>query len=123
MMPCLEPGCPTLVERGRCPACDQQRRGSAAARGYDADWQVVRDAYARAHPLCEDHLERGEVVPMALVDHKIPLPYGPRLDPRNLRSLCASCHAVKSLQDQAAGYRANAAPSGRRAEEDRWILR
>ena len=128
MHPCLEPGCPQLIEppRSRCATHevqaqqrDVERRGSASQRGYDATWTAVRNAYARAHPLCEDHLERGEVVQMDVVDHVIPLPYGPRLDPENLRSRCNPCHAIKTQQDLTMGYEANTAP---KPEARRWII-
>jgi 5-methylcytosine-specific restriction endonuclease McrA len=80
----------------------------------------VRDAYKREHPLCEDHLERGEIVPMQLVDHKIPLPYGPRLEKTNLRSLCDPCHRVKTDKDRAAGYQANVVP--KQEEQRGWVI-
>ena len=49
--PCREPGCPALVDSGRCPTHQRKRyrqqdanRESAAKRGYDAAWQPVRIA-------------------------------------------------------------------------------
>lgn len=131
MRVCIESRCPELVEApaSRCPAhesahhqADVTRRGSAAERGYDAAWVAVRDQYAREHPLCEDHQERGETVPMQVVDHVIPLPDGPRLDPRNFRSLCNSCHAVKSARDRARGAVANVAPAAEVKDRPRWIV-
>lgn len=127
--PCLESYCSLLVESPavRCPVHiqaaaqrDAQHRGSAQERGYDAAWQAVRNAYVREHPLCEDHLERGGVVATEIVDHVIPLPHGPRLDPSNLRSLCRSCHATKTAQDVRAehvGHIDRAEP-----EEKSWII-
>jgi len=129
--PCPAPQCPAPLGRGvrYCPTHqaqadqrDRETRGTAAQRGYDAYWVRVRDAYAREHPLCEDHLERGETVAMTLVDHKIPLPYGERLDPKNLRSLCDPCHGAKSARDRAVGYDANVAPE-MSEQEHQWIMR
>jgi 5-methylcytosine-specific restriction enzyme A len=103
LRPCATPRCPVLVEKGHCPAhggTGLRRHGTAAQRGYGADWQRVRAAYAAAHPWCEWHLFRGARVAMAVVDHRVPLRQGgARLAPSNLQALCRSCHAVKTLQD------------------------
>jgi 5-methylcytosine-specific restriction protein A len=65
--PCRHPGCSALVERGEGTYCAAHRRtapatvnrqlsdrhrGSAAARGYDADWQRARFAFLSRYPLC-----------------------------------------------------------------------
>ena len=107
LKPCPTPGCPRLVQHGRCASCqaayqrrEQARRGSAARRGYDRAWQNVRAEYAREHPYCEDHLEQGERIPTQIIDHIIPLPHGPRLDKRNLRAYCRSCHGFKTAREQ-----------------------
>lgn len=50
---CLVPGCPVLVKSGRCPEHRrqlEQARGSAAARGYDAEFERAKrsPAYVNA---------------------------------------------------------------------------
>ena len=121
--PCAHPGCPVLTPARYCQAhgpkprmcavmgcprtaragesvCDEhardrdRERGSAHARGYDRDWQVVRLAYLQTHPLCEDCEARGCIVPAALVHHKQAIRAGgDRLSEGNLRALCVDCHA------------------------------
>lgn len=96
---CMEPGCGALIE---APAvrCAAHKRESPAALGYDRSWRVLREAYARTHPDCEPCLEEGKQVAMAIVDHRVPIKDGgPRLDPRNLQSLCWSCHSIKTHRE------------------------
>lgn len=48
---CATPGCPCVVERGHCADHRRkrdQRRGSAASRGYDSAWQRCRAAFYAA---------------------------------------------------------------------------
>ncbi len=109
--PCAERDCRALVQQGvaRCPAhtrhrqrVDRAQRGSAAARGYDAAWEQVRADYARAHPWCEPCLAIGQRVPVAIVDHRVPIKQGgARLDPSNLESECRSHHARKTWAERA----------------------
>ncbi|MFN2388019.1 MAG: HNH endonuclease signature motif containing protein [Actinomycetota bacterium] len=89
---CAEPGCPDLAHyRGRCPkhaTVEEQERGSAAARGYNAQWRRVRIMYLRRHPLCE----RCEP-PAEHVHHRDQQAKGPqRFDFANLEALCETCH-------------------------------
>ena len=45
LKPCANPACSALVERGKCAKCAakaEQRRGTTAQRGYDADHKVLR---------------------------------------------------------------------------------
>lgn len=105
---CLQPGCPALVSDRYCQthkrrreAEDRKRRGTAAARGYDADWKRLRNKYLIAHPLCAHCLRQGRKRMAVMVDHIVPLPEGERLDPANLQSLCASHHATKTANDKA----------------------
>lgn len=79
-------------------------RGSSWARGYRADWDKLRDWYARQHPLCEHCLamEPQRVKAMDEVDHIKPF-HGVddplRLDPENLQSLCKPCHSIKTARE------------------------
>jgi 5-methylcytosine-specific restriction protein A len=72
-----------------------QRRGSSASRGYDADWRRVRLIALAAEPLCRFCAERGLTVPGEEVDHIKPLDLRPdlRLVLSNLRTLCKRCHS------------------------------
>ena len=106
--PCAFPGCPRYAEVGaycREHARQQeQARGSAAQRGYDARWRKIGLQVLKEHPLCADpfgiHAERGEVVLATEVDHIIPLSRGGTNDRSNLQPLCKSCHARKTaLED------------------------
>lgn len=56
MRVCVEPGCPTLVEAGRCPAHRRARdkaRGTRQERGYDAAHDKLRASY-------QARMNRGE---------------------------------------------------------------
>lgn len=58
MRVCSEPGCPTLVETGRCAAHRREReraRGTRQERGYDATYDRLRAADVA-------RLARGEVL-------------------------------------------------------------
>ena len=93
---CLMPGCPRLaIKRGYCQEhmnaynkMDRDTRGSAAARGYDAHWRLLRAKTLRAagipesewHKYRVDHRprydaardpvhEHYQLVPMLLGEH------------------------------------------------------
>jgi 5-methylcytosine-specific restriction protein A len=92
--------CKALVT-GKCPTCAAQHereRGSAASRGYDAQWQRLRAHHLQTEPLCRRCLEQGHAVAATEVDHIRPfhgLDDPLRLDRANLQSLCEACHDVK----------------------------
>ena len=109
---CRYPGCPNIV---RTPYCSEhaeyekavksdyeKRRTDKEAHGNfygKAVWQKARKMYASRHPLCEDCLERGYTVEMEIVDHiEEILDGGERLSEQNFRSLCRSCHAIKTAK-------------------------
>lgn len=48
------------------------RRGSAASRGYDGKWARERPVYVFAHPLCLGCQAVGRVEPTTIVDHVVP---------------------------------------------------
>jgi 5-methylcytosine-specific restriction protein A len=78
----------------------ERQRGNAAERGYDRDWEALKERFKREHPMCRICWERdGRAVPMHEVDHIIPFrdPSSPlRLDWNNLQSLCKPCHSRKT---------------------------
>ena len=121
--PCRQPCCPALVDRGYCdkhrtrqrycmqPGCNQiitdgswcqahhpdklhdDRRGSAASRGYGQGWPQVRMAYLLAWPLCGRCQQRGRTRAADMVHHIVAIrDGGARLDNDNLLSLCWHCH-------------------------------
>lgn len=105
--PCAHPGCPALVDKGRCEAhqkaahrTDREARGSAAERGYDAQWTRFRNWYIRQYPLCRECEKQGRVTATEIVDHIIPLAQGgDKYDERNLQPLCRSHHQEKTSRE------------------------
>lgn len=98
--PCAVPGCPrvALAGKARCEEHESQRqrqsdaqRPSAAARGYDAKWRVIRAQFLKAHPICSEP-ECGK--PSSEPHHIVPLSAGGTNHWDNLRALCKSCHSA-----------------------------
>ena len=104
--PCSFPGCPNLTDGRFCEAhrkIEAQRynryeRDPEINRRYDARWRRVRDAYIRAHPLCERCLEEGRMTPARHVHHVLPLSQGGTHDWDNLRALCLACHSKTEME-------------------------
>jgi 5-methylcytosine-specific restriction endonuclease McrA len=80
------------------------RRGTAAQRGYGADWQRVRLAVlARDGYVCH-WCEQ----PANTVDHVVPLAAGgSRLDPNNCVAACLSCNSSRGAKAREAMKRAH----------------
>ena len=101
--PCAHRGCPNLAVRGErfCwehldEKAERHRRydrtrPSASKRGYDQDWQQVRDDYIAAHPVCE---RSGCNAPADLVHHIVPKKRGGSDYPGNLMAVCSRCHQL-----------------------------
>ena len=80
-------------------AAGPRQRPSARQRGYDADWEHVRAAVIKAHPVCSapgcgsrhrlnvDHIRTVREAPHL------------RLDPANLQVLCQSCHSARTSRE------------------------
>jgi 5-methylcytosine-specific restriction protein A len=109
---CSEPGCPELVDKGKCEAHrlaarkrSDRSRPSSSQRGYDAKWRRTRAAFLRAHPICED--PSGCIERATDVDHIDGLgPNGPRgHDPTNLKALCHPHHSQKTYRSEGGGFR------------------
>ena len=111
--PCAWGGCPKVV-RG-VPYCEEhakriaqrkeERRPSAARRGYGRDWRRLRAMYLRRNPLCADPfgIHGGLPVVASEVDHIVPLSRGGGNDWDNLQSLCKSCHSRKTALESGLG--------------------
>lgn len=91
--------CPTHTEAAT--KVSDERRGSSAERGYDAQWKHRRELKITENPLCERCLVIGKVIVAGLVHHK-------DRDPRNnesenLESLCVACHDAEHAQERWGG--------------------
>ncbi len=95
--PCREPGCPRYAVRsGWCAYHARlheseydQRRGSAAERGYDSAWRELRARFLRDNPHC---VICGS--PATDVHHILPKAEGGTDDWNNLEPLCHACHST-----------------------------
>lgn len=101
--PCRFPGCPNLCDSG--VYCRDHRqystdhvRGSADARGYNAEWRRARKAFLQKHPLCAECRQVGRLTPATVVDHIIPHRGDRKLfwDENNWQPLCKDCHDRKT---------------------------
>ena len=71
-------------------------RPNAAARGYDAVWQVLRAQHLAENPWCVKCERKA-----THVDHIVPHRGDDllRLEPRNLQSMCPRCHSRKTVTE------------------------
>lgn len=84
---CVEPGCPELVERGRCPTHTVHRPG----RGSTYQWRKLRERILRRDGYRCTHTDEDGRCPnrdRLHVDHIIPKSLGGTDDPVNLAVLC-----------------------------------
>ena len=99
--PCSYPGCPKLTDGRFCEEhakLEAQRyekyaRNPETKRRYGRAWKRIRDSYVKTHPFCELCYEKGVIVPVEEVHHKVPLAEGGTHERSNLISLCKSCHS------------------------------
>lgn len=99
--PCSYLGCPRLTNDRYCEEhtrivnnnYNRYERDRETSKRYNRAWKRIRDAYVAAHPLCEECLKQGRVVPVDQVHHIVPLREGGINDFSNLVSLCSACHA------------------------------
>ncbi|MCS7256101.1 MAG: HNH endonuclease signature motif containing protein [Thermomicrobium sp.] len=82
-----------LYERER-----SRRRGSAAARGYTAEWRRIRERVLVEEPRC-----RLCGAPATEVHHIVPLSSGGTHDRTNLMPLCARCHRRVTTEQRGRG--------------------
>ena len=73
-------------------------RGSADARGYNAQWRRARKAFLQRHPLCAECLKEGRTTPATVVDHIVPHRGDTKLfwDEGNWQPLCETHHNKKT---------------------------
>lgn len=102
--PCLEQGCPKLVERGRCPAHAKTnntrvytgRNTDEVSKWYrTARWARFRQWFLRAYPQCERIVEAVRCEqPATLVHHRVSPKDNPELfcSEENCVALCAPHH-------------------------------
>ncbi len=104
--PCARPGCPALTAGNWCPAHQPKptlefSRESASRRGYGRRWQRLRLVVLANEPLCE---LCGQLA--TDVDHRVSRARGGLDTFENLRPLCHSCHAKKTVaEDRGLGRR------------------
>lgn len=95
--------CGAIVPHGqrcqRCAKASDHLRGSPASRGYDAAWRKVRAEYLAEYPACCVH---GCCAPATDVDHVVSIRDRPdlRLSWSNLRGMCHSHHATRTITEQ-----------------------
>jgi 5-methylcytosine-specific restriction enzyme A len=106
----------------RCPTCTrlqkrsaEERRQTAAERGYDHQWRQARAVFLARNPLCCDRYQRhgGVLVPATIGDHREPHKGAAEKfwDTENWDPLCEPCHRWKSAAlDGAFGNPRRAAP-------------
>ena len=65
-------------------------------------WRNARETQLNKQPLCQFHLNKGEIVAASVVDHIIDIKDDvyKALSPNNLCSLCVSCHNRKTAEAQ-----------------------
>ena len=99
--PCAYPGCPRLTRGTYCEEHTKEMnrryerydRTPEARKRYGRSWRKIRMIYAGAHPFCEQCFDKGIIVPVEEVHHKVPLAEGGTHDEENLMALCKSCHS------------------------------
>lgn len=86
---------------------EDRRRGSRHERGYDRDWEKLREWRLAVSPLCRHCEIDGRVTPATEVDHVKRFRLGDgridhrlRLDPKNTQALCDLHHDAKSRRER-----------------------
>ena len=74
-----------------CLGAPGRRRGTAAQRGYDRDWQILSRLARSRSPVCENCGRRDDLT----ADHIVPLARGGTNTIENVRVLCRSCNSAR----------------------------
>jgi 5-methylcytosine-specific restriction protein A len=110
LMPCRQPGCKELIPGGgRCDKHKKKeqkfwddRRGSAAERGYDYEWSKYSKWFLKQpeNQFCKLHLP-GCAELSEVVDHIKPVDKDDPLftDRNNHQSACRHCNSVKGRRE------------------------
>lgn len=109
-IPCRNRECNGLVRDGKCGVCGSQRkerdrvlderRGTAAQRGYDARWQRLRLMQLASEPLCRDCKTEGRVTMGVEVHHIKAKRDGGEDSFENLMTLCKSHHSKRTAKGE-----------------------
>jgi 5-methylcytosine-specific restriction protein A len=121
--PCARPGCGALtlgrfcLEHGREWRAEQDdRRGTAHARGYTRAWQRESQLWLRAHPLCQCAECSARIEgprPSEVVDHIIPHKGDATLfwSRANWQAMAKLCHDRKTAHEAGTFGRAESKPA------------
>ena len=108
LRPCKHPGCGTLTGETYCP----NHKPKQAPRRESAQWhrwyslpvwtQELRPNQLLREPFCRICAAKGFRTRATDVDHVQDHKgdWGRFIDPRNLQSLCHSCHSRKTMREQ-----------------------
>lgn len=106
--PCNYPGCNQLTTERYCEKHkkqEQQRqdqqRGTATQRGYDANWRRIRRMILIEEPLCRECMKHGVIKPATDVHHIDGDVSTMNRD--NLEPLCHECHSRHTAKHQGFG--------------------
>jgi 5-methylcytosine-specific restriction enzyme A len=106
---CVEPGCRTLVERGRCATHAAPAGFSPTAkerpRIRGRRLQTLRYWLFERSPLCVLCRPKGIVRPATIRDHIVPLAEGGADVESNTQALCQACSDLKTAEEARRGVR------------------
>ena len=109
---CAEPGCPTLVDTGRCPtharkpwSVGRHDHGTTTRTGTAAYFRWRRQVMARDRNTCRIK-GPGCTQRATEADHITPIAWGgAEYDPANGQGICHTCHEAKTRAEAAIGRR------------------
>ena len=98
--PCSYPSCPRLTDGRFCEEHAKQEarryekydRLPEVKKRYGRAWQVIRNRFIAAHPLCEICEKNGKITPAEEVHHIKPRRLNGSNTLSNLITLCSKCH-------------------------------
>lgn len=103
LKPCAHPGCPELVEHGRCAKhqrAEPVKRDKRVHRLYDRLWGKRRAAWLAEHPWCAECLRQGIYTPATDVHHLVAHRGDANIFHSSpLESLCHACHSKVTMAE------------------------